>query len=334
MRNLRNLLGGDPRYAAAVTRHIAVGNLIMPVQIDHDDNTSLLASIRQLQEKLLLMMRVTSNHSQTVHDRSAKVAHSASQVTSSSMDQSNSASSIATTVGELTASIGRVTKNAREAHEASTRADETCVRGTEVIHNAVAGMEQIAATVRNVSATITTLGKQSEQISSIVQVIRDIADQTNLLALNAAIEAARAGEQGRGFAVVADEVRKLAERTTKATQEIASMIETIQFSMQKAATDVESGVSQVETGVSLANEAGEAIGEIRIGAKRVDSLIMEISAALHEEYVAAEAVASQIDKVARMSEGNSLSAQQSSDNAGELLNAAAALQQSVARFAI
>jgi methyl-accepting chemotaxis protein len=168
----------------------------------------------------------------------------------------------------------------------------------------------------------------------VVQVIEGIADQTNLLALNAAIEAARAGEQGRGFAVVADEVRKLAERTSRATKEIEEMIGSIQIGMKTAVGNMESGVQQVDSGVILANDAEQSIGRIRENAIRVAQVVAEITSALAEQRTASEQIAQNVEEIARISGENSVVANKSAHGAVELERTSLQLRNSVCRFMI
>ena len=193
---------------------------------------------------------------------------------------------------------------------------------------------QIADTVHSIAAAIENLDKQSQQISSVVRVIKEVAEQTNLLALNAAIEAARAGEQGRGFAVVADEVRKLAERTTVATEEIAQMIQAVQDTSRSAINSVSSAVQRVGGGVSLANDAGFAIQKIENETQRVLELVGEISASLIQQRAASTDIAQQVEKVARMAEENSGSSGENASAANKLAALADHLQQVTAKFRI
>jgi methyl-accepting chemotaxis protein len=190
----------------------------------------------------------------------------------------------------------------QRASEASS-ADST--RGGEVIDAAACEMGQITITVNESSRIIQDLGRQSDQISQIVNVIKEIADQTNLLALNAAIEAARAGEQGRGFAVVADEVRKLAERTTNSTQEISAMIEKIQHGTRVAIQSMEAGVLRVEGGAALAQQAGEAMGRIKTGVGQMVAAVNEIAASLKEQAQSNGENAHKVESIACLSEENS-----------------------------
>jgi methyl-accepting chemotaxis protein len=195
-------------------------------------------------------------------------------------------------------------------------------------------MRKIADTVRQTSVSIGNLGEQTTKISSIVKVIKEIADQTNLLALNAAIEAARAGEQGRGFAVVADEVRKLAERTTQSTQEVTKMIDTIQQASHAAVAGMDATVVQVDGGVALAQQAGNAINQIKTESSQVIRTVSEISTALEEQSRASQDIAVHIEKVAQMTEQNSASADQTAGAAGQLAKLADNMQATVNRFKI
>ena len=207
-------------------------------------------------------------------------------------------------------------------------------QGGEVIHRTVDEMNQIAGTVRQASAAIDDLGQKSDQITSVVQVIKEVADQTNLLALNAAIEAARAGEQGRGFAVVADEVRKLAERTTKATEEIAAMVNSMQESARSAVSTMDDAVGRVGSGAALAQQAGEAINQIKSGADQVVNVVNDISAALAEQSVASNDIAGHVERVAQMTEENSAAAGETANSAGHLQHLAVEMRGAVSRFKI
>ncbi|MDR1662341.1 MAG: methyl-accepting chemotaxis protein [Azoarcus sp.] len=238
----------------------------------------------------------------------AELSEHTQQAAHNSESASESTAAMAAAVEEMSVSITHVSDNAKDTLDVSRRTGELSQQGSDVIRDTVARMRAMADSVQNSSVTIAELGKQSTQISSIVQVIKDVADQTNLLALNAAIEAARAGEQGRGFAVVADEVRKLAERTASATGEIASMISAIQESSHSAVHAMSNAAEQVEQSVNLADRAGSAIADIQHGADEVRSHVNDITSALTEQGIASQNIAQQVERVARAAEENSVKA--------------------------
>ncbi|MDK9724541.1 MAG: methyl-accepting chemotaxis protein [Sterolibacteriaceae bacterium MAG5] len=287
----------------------------------------LLASLRTTMGQLL----------QTVGDVDRAVsdmAENARQSAGASADTSEAAASMAASVEEMTVSISHVADNTRDAIGIAGKAGELSNDGGVIIEKAVAEITQIAGTVRQVSEQIAALGQHSERITGVVQVIKDVADQTNLLALNAAIEAARAGEAGRGFAVVADEVRKLAERTTGATGEIAAMIAEVQASSRSAVSAMEQAVSQVDSGVSLASQAGSAIVEIRSSTADVVRVVSDISSAIAEQGSASQSIAAQVERVAQAAEENSASAQHSADAAANMEIHTRAMREAAGRFRI
>ncbi|CAG0996219.1 partial Methyl-accepting chemotaxis protein 4, partial [Rhodocyclaceae bacterium] len=221
--------------ALAVTHRVAAGDLTVSVmERSTDEVGKLLHATNEMCAHLRAMVGEVNAGIGTLAAEAATLAAASHEVAAGSGTQSDAATAMAAAVEEMTASIDRVYQHAQEARTMAESSGEVSSTGAAVIDSAIREMASIAATVRTSSAAVAQLGEQSHQITSIVNVIREIADQTNLLALNAAIEAARAGEQGRGFAVVADEVRKLAERTTQATQEIAAMVTQIQGGAQNA----------------------------------------------------------------------------------------------------
>ncbi len=203
----------------------------------------------------------------------------------------------ASTVEEMTRTAGEVARSSTEAARIAQETAQTARGGQEEMNQTVMGMQQVSQAVVQAANIITALGRSSDQIGEIVRVIEDIADQTNLLALNAAIEAARAGEQGRGFAVVADEVRKLAERTTKATKEIGDMIRQIQKDTRSAVSSMDQGTSQVGQGVALANKTGEALANIHSMINATAGMIQQIANATEEQSTATRQIASDLESM-------------------------------------
>ena len=311
------------------------GDLSRRVEVHSSDEVGQTAkSFNELMGTLQSALRQILGGVNQVSDAVHALSASSRQVAGSSSLQSEAASSMAATVEQVTVSINQVSDNAREALELSRQSGELSGKGGAIIHSTATEMAKIADTVRLTSATIEDLGQKSNQISTIVKVIKDIADQTNLLALNAAIEAARAGEQGRGFAVVADEVRKLAERTTKSTEQITVMIDTMQGSARTAVTGMTAAVHQVDDGVALAKQAGDAINQIRDGAGRVNNVVSDISSALVEQSSASSDIATQVEKVAHMSEKNSAAAGEFASAAVHLEQLADGMRAAVGRFKI
>jgi methyl-accepting chemotaxis protein len=331
-RNIVNTLGGDPHYAAEITKRIASGDLSANVQCAPGDTTSLLAGMKEMQEMLRKMISEIISGAERLESASGELLSASEEVASRSRQQSESASAMAAAVEEMTVSIDQVSHNAGEAHGISQEAGAVSERGTVIIQNAAEEMRKISEAVHSSSKIIEELGQQSDQITSIVNTIREIADQTNLLALNAAIEAARAGEQGRGFAVVADEVRKLAERTSLSTTEIAGMVGKIQNGTKSAVASMEAGVGQATRGVDLANEAGQSIVSIRDGALRVVAVVNDISSSIREQSTTSSEIARNIEQIAQMSEESSQAVQNTTEAARRLQELSASLHTAVSRF--
>ena len=333
-RSIFNAIGGEPDIAKSVVERIASGDLTQSMQIRAGDAHSLIANQQKMQNNLKDIVREISSSVGNTELAADGLATAAQQVAAASSDTADSASAMAASVEELSVSIGQVSENASTALRIAERTGTLSVNGGEVIDRAVGEINRIAETVRQTAGKMGALSDNSNQISSVVQVIKDVADQTNLLALNAAIEAARAGEAGRGFAVVADEVRKLAERTTSATVEIGNMIGRIQSDTVSSVATMESAVAQVDRGVNLANEAGAAISEIRQGVNQVVSTVNDIVNSIQEQSVASQQIAQQVERVAQASEENNAAARQTADSAGILKGLAGQLKRTAGQFRI
>lgn len=256
------------------------------------------------------------------------------QVAGCSEQQSEAATSVAASVEQLTASVGQVADLSRAAETLSEKGLALAVEGEKITRDASGEMSRIASSISASSELIRSLNERSNQIGGIVQVIKEIADQTNLLALNAAIEAARAGEQGRGFAVVADEVRKLAERTTNSTSEIGHLIETIHNEVSKAVLSMAETSDQAEKGVSLVSHAQGALSKIGDSARETAERIRDIANAMREQNGTSSQVARAVEKIAEMAETNNGTIRQASQAVGRLEQLAGKLQGTVSHFRV
>src|SRR3989338_5296487 len=274
---LKTTLQNRLQVAKDLVSAVADGKLTNKIDTTGGDEVAeLLHALARMQTQLHQLMSQIKTAAADLSGASSTVASTTEQLSASAEEQSRASSSIAAAVEELSVSIDSVSANASEAQTIAGKSGQQAQQSSKVINDTVASMERIAQVVRSASGRIEALGKQSEQISSIVNVIKGIADQTNLLALNAAIEAARAGEQGRGFAVVADEVRLLAQRTTQSTTEISGMIDVILNGTVDAVGQMSTGVEQVNLGVELAGQAGAAIDIIQHSFQQVVSVIESI----------------------------------------------------------
>ncbi len=321
--------------ASAAAEAIANGDLTQTVpSAGEDEIGQLLQRLGTMRDNLNQLIRSIRGNVESLNTSAQELSSAANVSAGNTEMQAEAASGMAASVEQLSVSIDQVEEHAREARSVTLSSSSQSGEGGRIIHEAAEEMRRIAEAVNSTSSTIKELESYSDQISSIVQVIKDIADQTNLLALNAAIEAARAGEQGRGFAVVADEVRKLAERTGNSTQEISGMISKIQQGTQRAVQEMEAGVKRVNDGVELANQAGNSVTGIRSGSDQVTRAVDDISLALKEQSVAARDIAQKVERIAQGAEENSASVAQTAASAGRLKELATELSQLAGRFRV
>jgi methyl-accepting chemotaxis protein len=320
-------------YVADAAKRIANNDLTVTIEPKSEKDV-LGHSFKTMATNLMSVMRELNDNSSQVVTAATEIASSSEEMARGAQQQSSQTAQVSAAVEEMTATIVESSRNASEAAGQAKEAADAATQGRQVVAQTMEGMNRIAQVVHESAKTIEQLSKSSDQIGEIIGVIDDIADQTNLLALNAAIEAARAGEQGRGFAVVADEVRKLAERTTKATKEISDMIRSIQSETKGAVTSMEQGIKEVEGGRVMASQAGESLGAILGYAQRVREMIQQVAAAGEQQSAAAEQIARSIEGIAQVTKQSTLGAEQSASAAEELNHQAEGLKQMVGRFRV
>ncbi|HEY8887681.1 MAG TPA: PAS domain-containing methyl-accepting chemotaxis protein [Gallionella sp.] len=323
------------RESRIAAESIAAGDLTRPLPAPGKDELGdLNAALSVMRNNLHELIASVSEGITTLNQTSGTVYVSANKSSKVSEMQSEAAAGMATAMEELSVSIDQVSEHAKDAHRVSQISSEKAIEGGRVIHSAATEMEHIATSVNQVAEKIHGLEEHSKQISGIANAIREIADQTNLLALNAAIEAARAGEQGRGFAVVADEVRKLAERTANSTKEISGMIGKIQDGTKEAVMEMEVSVTRVNEGVKLARQAGDSVSSIREAAELAASDVDDITHAIEEQSLAARDIAQRIEKIAQGTEENTLASTQTAESAKQMTELSLKLDELASRFKI
>ncbi len=305
----------------------------VPIQ-GRDEMASVGRAFNQMVENFQTVIHRVVDSSHEVMDLTMRLSRSATTVAHGSNEQSNASSAMAAALEETRASIETVASNSADAHRIAEEAGRLSLSGETIVEDAASEMTRIAGAVQDSARQIENLDQMSDQISSIVNVIKEIADQTNLLALNAAIEAARAGEQGRGFAVVADEVRKLAERTAQSTVEITRMIEQIHTGTVGAVGSMQEGSTRVHEGVTLTRNAGEAMAQIRVGANQVIAAVSDIADALREQNAATQLVVQNVEHIVSMADRNSQETDEIARSAESLESLARSLQDTVDSFKV
>ncbi|MCZ4305317.1 methyl-accepting chemotaxis protein [Zoogloeaceae bacterium G21618-S1] len=331
VRSIISQIGGEPTYAVQVMQAVAQGDLTGTVE-NKGGASSLLGTLGKTVEQLRTMMAEIGHNAEEVAGSSRQIAGVARDVAEKAHQQSDATSSIAAGVEEMTVSINHISDSARETKENSSNAATLAERGEARAVGAADGMRRIATTVDSASGKIQELVGRANEIGSIANVIKEIAAQTNLLALNAAIEAARAGEQGRGFAVVADEVRGLAERTAAATVQIEGMIHGIQEDTHGAVTVMGSVAAEVKSGVDQVQGAADSLREIREGTSIALARISDVASATTEQSAASTLIAQQVENIAGMVEGTSDAMRKTVESVTRLEKLSSDLHEMVGRF--
>jgi methyl-accepting chemotaxis protein len=314
---------------------IASGDLTIEMRsINRDEVGQLLGAMSEMVGNLKAMIEKIKQSADMVAAASDGLKSSSEQLSQGVNEQSNKSSQIATSATEMSQTVIDIARNASSIATSAMDTAKEAKEGEDIVNKSIDGVKSIAQTVGESAALISSLGERSKQIGDIVKVIKDIADQTNLLALNAAIEAARAGEQGRGFAVVADEVRKLAERTAKATSEISTMIISIQGETEMAVSSMDGATKMVEAGVENVSSAGESLNKIVNSISSLQLMVEQIASATEEMSTVSETITTDIESIANVSQETSSSSGHIANSASELSDLSSGLQQIVGQFKV
>ena len=311
---------------------LAEGDLTVRATVTEDITGAIADSINFAVEALRSLVT-------TINETAVQVAAAAQETQATAMHlaeaaehQAQQITSASAAINEIAVSIDEVSKNSAESADVAQRSVQIAAKGAEVVRQTIQGMDSIRDQIQETSKRIKRLGESSQEIGSIVELINDIAEQTNILALNAAIQAASAGEAGRGFAVVADEVQRLAERSANATKRIETLVQTIQADTNEAVSSMEQTTSEVVAGARLAEDAGLALGEIEKVSNDLADLIQNISEAARQQSAAATNISATMNVIQEITTQTSVGASQTAESIGNLAQLAADLRRSVADF--
>jgi methyl-accepting chemotaxis protein len=319
----------------AVAERLAQGDLSVVIDVvSRDETGQLMSAMKKMAENLKTMISQINGTATQVASAASQLQSTSERIATGAEEVAAQSGTVATAGEEMSATSSDIAQNCQLAAEGAQRASQSAENGAAVVKSTVTVMGQIADKVQETAQTVKRLGASSDQIGNIIGTIEDIADQTNLLALNAAIEAARAGEQGRGFAVVADEVRALAERTTRATKEIGEMIKAIQIETRGAVAAMEQGVQQVEAGTEEAAKSGVALRDILEQVNDVAMQVSQIATAAEEQTATTGEISSNMNQITEVVQLTSQGAQESAQAASQLSGYAEELQRLVRQFNI
>ncbi len=321
------------KESSEILAELADGNLTARVEGNYSGDHELMKNrINTVAQSLSKAISEVSEAVMAAAAASDQISSSAEEMSAGAKNQTAKTSEVSSSVEEMTETILENTKNANVASEAARKAGDKAKEGGKVVEGTIQGMIRIADVVKKSAKTVEALGNSSDQIGQIVEVINEIAEQTNLLALNAAIEAARAGEQGRGFAVVADEVKKLAERTSKATKEIAGMIKQIQNDTKDAVQSMKLGTEEVDKGKVSTDKAGKVLNEIITEAEKVTEIASLVASASEQQSLAAETINGNIESINNVTQQSAAGIEQISQSAVSLNKITQKLESMIKQF--
>ncbi len=311
---------------------LAEGDLTVKTTVSEDITGAIADSVNYAIDELRSLVTTINETSEQVSSSAQETQTTARHLADAAEQQAQQISSATSAINQIVSSMDVVSKDSAESADVAERSVKIASRGAEVVRETISGMDSIRDQIQETSKRIKRLGESSQEIGSIVELINDIAEQTNILALNAAIQAASAGEAGRGFAVVADEVQRLAERSTSATKRIETLVQTIQSDTNEAVNSMEQTTAEVVAGARLAEDAGSALGDIERVSHDLSALIQNISTAAREQSAAATDVSHSMNAIQEITSQTSQGASQTADSIGTLAQLASDLRRSVAHF--
>ena len=317
-----------------IVSQIARGDLTLRGKVTNDALGNVVDSVNYMLDNFTKVLERVRKGALDVSSSSNEILVASEQMLNGAVQQDQEITNTSSAVEELTVSMKQVSNNAEASAEAARRALDAAEQGNRAVRDTLDGMQRIRASVQATAKKIKSLGDRSLEISEIISVINDITEQTNLLALNAAIEAARAGEAGRGFAVVADEVRKLAEHSRNATKDIAALIKAIQAETNEAVVVMEEGTKEVEVGARLADQAGKALEAISSVVRQSAELVQEISLASKQQVRGTEGVANAMQIISNITRQTSQGARQTARTVEELVKLSEQLNEALSQFRV
>ncbi|WP_199096728.1 methyl-accepting chemotaxis protein [Dyella sp. ASV21] len=311
---------------------LAEGDLTVKTTVTEDITGAIADSVNYAIDELRTLVTTINETSEQVSSSAQETQTTARHLAESAQNQAQRISTATTAINQIASLMDTVSKDSAESADVAERSVKIASRGAEVVRETISGMDSIRDQIQETSKRIKRLGESSQEIGSIVELINDIAEQTNILALNAAIQAASAGEAGRGFAVVADEVQRLAERSASATKRIETLVQTIQSDTNEAVNSMEQTTAEVVAGARLAEDAGSALGDIERVSHDLSALIQNISTQARQQSSAATDISASMNAIQEITSQTSQGASQTADSIGYLAQLASDLRRSVAHF--